>query len=85
MVDEEEYAEASRNGWFTAAEQRGARDGLPDLLAIIDGDGLVPFLDAIWPFGSVADAPAQRPATSRRLAELPPLWTTNRNRGLGPA
>jgi hypothetical protein len=85
IVDEEEYAEAARNGWCTVAEQRGARDGRSDLLAIIGGDGLGPCFDAIRPFGPVADAPARRPMTSRRLAEVPPLRATNRNRGPSPA
>lgn len=80
VVDEDDFAAAVDHDWFTPAEQTGARRGLADLLAIITNDGLLPFLEAICPFPSIPDAPAQPVPTHKTLAEIPLLHPTTRDR-----
>ena len=80
VIDAEDFAVAVQRGWFTTAEQQGARRGLADVLDIITNGGLLPFLDAVYPFGPAADAPSQPPPAHKTLAEVPLLHLAARAR-----
>jgi hypothetical protein len=82
VIDEDDFEEACAQGWLTAEEQRGARQGLEDLLGIIDGEGLVPFLDRVVPFADVRPRMLP-PMVKRHPADVPILAPTTRGQHFG--
>lgn len=73
VIDEDDFAEAVQRRWLTPEEQVGARRGLEELLSIIRGTGLLPFLNEVCPFGDLSDAELQPPLTTIPLAQVPLL------------
>jgi hypothetical protein len=71
LVDEDTFAEAQARGWLTPVEIAGARRGADELTAIIEGDGLRPFLERILPFDSVIDSQPQEPPRYLPLQDIP--------------
>lgn len=65
VTDEDEFESAAEHRWITREEQTGARKGLANLLEIIETQGLVGYLEGIYPFGSVK-ADTEPPAMTRR-------------------
>jgi hypothetical protein len=53
IKDEEEHLAAIANNWISDFEQKGARKGLEDLISILDTQGLISFLDHIYPFQGI--------------------------------
>jgi len=49
VKDHDEFERAARGGWLTPAQTDGAHGGLADLLGIVSGPGLLPFLSAAHP------------------------------------
>ncbi|MFZ5826854.1 MAG: DUF402 domain-containing protein [Bacillota bacterium] len=82
VIDEEDFAEAIQRRWLTPEEQLGARRGLDELLSIISGPGLLPFLNEVCPFGDVSDAEPQPPLTTLPLSRVPLLAPGRRTEGL---
>lgn len=80
VKDEADFARAIQQGWIDAVEAKGARRGLADLLAILQGDGLAAFLDSVYPFGPVEDAPPALPMARRPLVSEPLLQPDERRR-----
>jgi hypothetical protein len=80
VIDEDDFAKAVRLGWCTPDEEAGARRGLADLLAVIEGEGLVPFLERYCRFGPVDGAPVQPRFERLPLAEVTPLQLPQRER-----
>lgn len=78
VIDEDDFAVACSSGWLTPAEQAGARAGLADLLSIIQGEGMVAFLDGVCPFGNVGQTEHQPPMVRKPPAEVAQLWPGKR-------
>lgn len=73
VIDQEDFAEAIARGWISPAEEAGARNGLADLLQIINTTGLVHFLHQVYPFGDVSDAGVQPLFEKLKLSQVPLL------------
>jgi hypothetical protein len=60
--DEDEFEDAIARGLLGAREQAGARDGLDELIDLIDRHALVDFVAEVHPFGptNVPEAPAMK-------------------------
>jgi hypothetical protein len=84
VVDEDEFAHASRQGWITEIEQAGAWRGLEELLGRIQSGTFLAFLEAICPFAPLHDLPLQPPVAFRRLADVPRLHPEHRARYHSP-
>ncbi len=69
--DEDDLAAAIENGWLVAEEETGARTGLEQLLEIIQGPGLVAFLEQVSPFTVMDVSMMPPPMTELRLADVP--------------
>lgn len=83
VIDEADFTEAVRLGQLTEAERQGALTGLSDLLGILQSEGLVNFLDRIYPFANAADCDHQPPMERRSVTEFPMLLPLERQRLYG--
>ncbi len=81
--DEDDLAHAIENGWLMAEEQAGARRGLEQLVEIMEGSGLVAFLEQVCPFQAMDDSTTPPPMTKLRLAEVPLLRSETRGTYFG--
>ncbi len=80
--DEHDLASAIENGWLLVEEQAGARRGLEQLVEIIEGPGLVAFLEQVCPFrGAAGSVPP--PMMKLTLAEAPLLHPDTRSTYFG--
>ncbi len=73
VKDEDDLARAIGSGWLLPDEEVGARRGLDELLGIIRGPGLVPFLKGVYPFGGAEAAPAAPQMAALEVAAVPRL------------
>lgn len=80
IKDEDEFADAVRDGLLTADEAAGARQGLDELISIIQGPGLVNFLESVCPFRDVAVERRQPPMRSLSTDADPLLAPESRTR-----
>ena len=71
VQDEDDFTCAVENRWLSVEEQVGARRGLEGLLRIIEGAGLVAYLERAFPFGAISDPVAPPPMTTLHAAEVP--------------
>ncbi len=78
LKDEDDLACAVKNGWLLPEEQAGARHGLEQLLGIIEGPGLVAFLEQVSPFRAMADGATPPPMAKLRLTDVPLLHPDTR-------
>lgn len=53
IKDEEEHLAAITNNWISDFEQKGAQKGLNELKAILHNQGLINFLNDIYPFHGI--------------------------------
>ncbi|MBN2441052.1 MAG: DUF402 domain-containing protein [Spirochaetales bacterium] len=53
VTDEDEFMTAIENKWISPFEQNGARKGLEELISILNNQGLIAFLDNIYPFQGI--------------------------------
>lgn len=83
VIDEDDFAEAVRQGWPTETEREGVRAGLAELLGIIQSEGLVSFLNRVCPFADVANCDRQPPMERRPVAGFPMLHPDRRHRFFG--
>jgi hypothetical protein len=70
--DQQALDDAVRWGWVSEREAAGAREGLAELLGLIQADRLVAFLAEAYPFTPV-DAPAAPAMQSAPLQQVPLL------------
>jgi hypothetical protein len=70
--DQQALDDALRRGWVSEREAAGAREGLAELLELIQADRLVAFLAEAHPFAPV-DAPAAPAMQSVPLRQVPLL------------
>ncbi len=78
IKDEDDLACAAENGWLLPEEQAGARHGLEQLLEVIQGPGLVAFLEEVSPFQAMSDGATPPPMAKLRLADVPLLHPDTR-------
>lgn len=71
LTDEDDFARTRSAGLLTQREIAGARQGADELIAVIRGEGLRPFLESIVGFDSVLDNRPQGPPAIKRVAEVP--------------
>lgn len=71
VKDEDDFLRATRQGWLSDVEQRGARAGLDDLLTIIRTTSLVAYLNEEYPFGLIVDAVVAPSMMICRYVEVP--------------
>jgi hypothetical protein len=64
--DEDEFAQMATRDLMSAAEQRAAKTGLSELLALIEDGRLLPWLNDLVPFGP-CDPPAAPPMERREV------------------
>lgn len=86
VKDEHKFAASVAAGYLDARESAGARQGLADLLAIVNrGDGLIAFLNAVCPLrpGDLAALPLQPPVAFLSPADVPWLLPNARRSGYG--
>ena len=83
VKDEDEFAHAVEQGWITAHEHEGARNGLKELLNMIQSGTLIDFLHTTCPFHSMEDVLAQPPARKVALEQVPVLHMETRHQHFG--
>ena len=79
VMDEDDFARASRKGWISRREASGARRGLAQLIEIVEAGTLLPFLDrvcSIGPESAPPSLPMQRLDPSVIPTLLPPRRPT---------
>ncbi len=81
--DEDDLVHAIENGWLLAEEQAGAQRGLEQLVEIMEGPGLVAFLEQVSSFQALDDSTTPPPMTKLRLAEVPLLHLGTRGAYFG--
>jgi predicted RNA-binding protein associated with RNAse of E/G family len=64
--DEDEFEQMAERDLMSAAEQRAAKTALSELLALIEGKRLLPWLNDLVPFGP-CDPPAAPPMERREI------------------
>lgn len=83
VIDDDDFAQATTNGWLAPEELIGARRGWEELLGIIERTGLVRYLDQVFPFDEIPENAVAPPMVRRTLAEAPLLRPERRTAYFG--
>jgi hypothetical protein len=75
VVDERDFSEARRRGYFGPSTATAARAGLAELLALIDAGRFLAFLEAIYPLGTTLPSATQPPPRKVERGSVPMLRT----------